>query len=84
MSKPLSYSFISYDDYKADKASMNSNDLAILQYYAYDAKGLNDTEQMIASLRCVIPDYEDLEKRFETLATDRGVTGRAYSESKLE
>ena len=84
MSNPLSYSFISYEQYEADKASMLCNDLAVHQYFTYDGKGMNDTEQIIASLRCVIPDADELEKRFETLATDRGVTGKAYSASTLE
>lgn len=84
MSNPLSYSFISYEQYEADKASMMCNDLAVHQHFMYDGKGMNDTEQIIASLRCMIPDADELEKRFEILATDRGVTGKAYSASKLE
>lgn len=84
MSKPLTYTILSQEQYEEDKASMLCNDLAVHRYFAYDAKGMNDTEQIIASLRCVIPDYEDLEKRFKTLAAERGMTGKAYSVSTLE
>jgi hypothetical protein len=63
---------------------MSGNDLTIHEYFTYDSKGMNDREQIIASLRCIIPDADELEKQFETLATDRGVTGKAYSGSMLE
>jgi hypothetical protein len=83
MSKPLTYTILSQEQYEADKASMLCNDLAVHRYFAYDTKDLNDTEQIIASLRCLIPD-PDLMERFQTLATERGVTSKAYSEHKVE
>ena len=84
MSKPLSYSFISYEEYNADKAIMSGNDLTIHEYFAYDAKSMNDTEQIIASLRCVIPEGPVGVDHYETIATLKHVTGMAYSGSKVE
>lgn len=84
MSKPLSYSFISYEQYNADKTTMSGNDLAIHEYFTYDAKGMNDTEQIIASLRCVIPEGPVGVDHYETIASLKNVTGMAYSCSKVE
>jgi len=84
MAKPLSYSFISYEEYKADKDSMSGIDASIHQSFTYDGKGLTDLEQMIASLRCVIPEGPVGVDHYETIASLKNVTGMAYSCSKVE
>lgn len=83
MTKPLGYSFLTLEEYKADIGRMSPVENAVFRSFEHKSD-LNDTEQIIASLRCIIPDADELEKRFETLATDRGVTGKAYSASTLE
>ena len=76
--KPLSYSFITYDEYKAGTDLMNSTDKSFFDssYYKNPLE-LNDTEQMIASLKCIIPSEADL-NHYKTIAKEKSVTGMAY------
>lgn len=73
MSKELSYSFISYEEYKADKDKMSGADQMIHQTFQYHDNGLDEIQQMIASLKCIIPAECDL------IAKDVGVTGQAHN-----
>lgn len=75
------YSFLSYEEYKADKDSMSGTDKQIHSSFSYQDNGMNDTQQIIASLRCIIPDTDELEKQFETLVKERGLA-KAYSKDK--
>jgi hypothetical protein len=93
MSKPLSYSFLTYEEYKADVASMSGNDLTLFEAFAYPHgtyNELNSTEQMIASLCNVIVDgpsgidqypkgWLATANTYETLAKVKNVTGMAHN-----
>jgi len=91
--KPLSYSFITYDEYKAGVNLMNSTDKSVFEssYYKNPLE-LNDTE--LSSL------WEDIKSapvlneqtiaslkcvipselvdHYDTIAKERSVTGKAY------
>jgi len=77
MSKPLSYSFISYDEYRNDLKSMSGCDSSLHKSFAYDAKGMNSTEQMFATLYNVFADEPTTV--YDTLAKDKNVTGMAHN-----
>ena len=77
MSKPLSYSFISYDEYRNDLKSMSGCDSSLHKSFAYDTKGMNSTEQMFATLCNVFADEPT--GVYDTLAKDKNVTGMAHN-----
>jgi len=79
MSKPLSYSFLSYEDYWADLGSMSGNDKMVHKSFAYKDNHLNDTQQVLASLCNVIVDGPSGIDRYETLAKEKNVTGMAHN-----
>lgn len=68
---------ITYADYEDDKKTMTGNDLAFFNAMAYTTT-LNDTEQIIASLKGIVPAL------FNDLAEDKGATGKAYNLSNID
>ena len=69
---------ITYAEYESDKKGMTSDDKILHDSFRYENKNdLNDVQQMIASLKCIIPSEANLDQ-YETIAKDRSVTGMAY------
>lgn len=68
---------ITYEEYESDKSQMRQNDQLIHDSFRYSTK-LNDVEQMIASLKCIIPTEIDF-NRYETIAKEKSVTGMAHN-----
>lgn len=69
---------ITYDEYKAGANLMNATDKSLFDSaYFKNPLELNDTEQMIASLKCITPSEADLDQ-YETIAKEKNVTGMAY------
>lgn len=57
---------------------MTPNDKILYESFRYENKEqLNDVQQMIASLKCIIPSEAELD-HYETIAKERSVTGMAY------
>lgn len=63
--------FISYDEYTKGIDLMDVNMRKVFDSLAYTS-GMNDTEQIIASLKGVIPAV------YDDIAKERSVTGKAY------
>jgi hypothetical protein len=90
---PLSYSFLTYEDQKKDLENMTMYDKQVYQSFSYKDKELSDIEQIVASLKCVIPDvcphggilppsfgWEDGPVGdFDTIANNKNVTGMAHN-----
>lgn len=69
---------VSYEDYYKDLASMNKTDKSIYESLRYDnPSNLNDVEQMVASLKNMMP-AEFVNYKFDTLAEEKNATGMAY------
>lgn len=69
---------ITYAEYETNKSLMTPNDKILHESFRYENKDqLNDVQQMIASLKCIIPSEADL-NHYETIAKERSVTGMAY------
>jgi hypothetical protein len=74
---PLSYSFLTYEDQKKDLENMTIYDQQVYQSFSYKDKELSDIEQIVASLKCVIPDGPVGE--YDTIANNKNVTGMAHN-----
>lgn len=67
---------ISYEEYNNGKENMNDNDKTLFNSFVYqNPLDWNDTEQMIASLKGIIPADID---RYTEIAKNRSVTGMAH------
>lgn len=73
---PLSFSYLSYEEHKKNTDMMCEYDKTLYESMTYK-DGVDDIQQIIASLKCVIPDAPV--DTFDTIASNKNVTGTAHN-----
>jgi hypothetical protein len=69
---------ISREEYENDIKLMNHSDSFLFKSFTNNSD-LNDTEQIIASLKCIVPEFDEKKEDFSTLAKEKAVTGEAHN-----